>query len=148
MYVWFQVTFNLGAPSVLYRYLILLEYPCLCQLNPDVNPFQRTFVAAIRRISELARQLRYLKSKIDNFEIPLRSVEDARHILQGRSGPQIIDELEVTLKELEARVATMEDTYEDFRKKQLELEELRCVLRETAVFFQQVSRLPCPRSRT
>lgn len=47
-----------------------------------------------------------------------------------------IDQLDLTLSELEAKIVQMNSSQESLNKRYLELNELRHVLRETAVFFQ------------
>lgn len=51
---------------------------------------------------------------------------------------QEVDQLDVTLSELESRISQMNSSQESLNKRYLELSELRHVLRETAVFFQGV----------
>lgn len=56
---------------------------------------------------------------------------------RARSATQI-DELEEKIIEHERHIMQMNSSYEDLQKKYLELTEARHVLRETAVFFEEV----------
>jgi V-type H+-transporting ATPase subunit a len=108
-------------------------------LNPAVNPFQRTYVSQIRRCDEAERRLRFLTQQIAAQGIPIRPYEDTIALLSGRSGPQALEELDTRLMESEQRVAAMNGSYESLEKRALELEEARQVLRETDVFFSEAS---------
>jgi uncharacterized coiled-coil protein SlyX len=114
------------------------------QLNPKVNAFQRSFVGDIRRLDEMDRRLRLFSSQIASVTSPAIHVPTLEtvppFITVGPRGPQAIDELDQKLQEHENRIAQMNTSWEQLVKKQRELEEARCVLRETAVFFQQVRR--------
>ena len=50
-----------------------------------------------------------------------------------------MDQLDRTLTELESRIQQMNSSQESLNKRYYELNELRHVLRETAIFFQVVS---------
>ncbi|GAA5968109.1 hypothetical protein JCM11641_003734 [Rhodosporidiobolus odoratus] len=106
-------------------------------LNPDINPFQRTYVSQIRRCDEAERRLRFLTHQIVSQGIDLRPYEETYPLLAGRSGPQALDELDSRLSESEQRVAAMNNSYENLEKRALELEEARQVLRETDTFFSE-----------
>ena len=56
------------------------------QLNPDVNPFQRTFVRDIRRFDEMERKLRFLESQIakDNIIVGGK-VDDGDYKVMGQA---------------------------------------------------------------
>ena len=41
-------------------------------LNPDVTPFQRTFVAEIRRLDEMERRLQFLQTQLEREAMPAR----------------------------------------------------------------------------
>lgn len=117
--------------------------PCVPQLNPEVNAFQRSFVGDIRRLDEMDRRIRFFTAQIDGVVSPAIHVPALASIppfiTVGPRGPQAIDELDVKLQEHEGRLGQMNASWEALVKKQRELEEAKCVLRETAVFFQQVS---------
>lgn len=110
-------------------------------LNPDVAPFQRTFVADIRRLDEMDRRVRFLQAQMETEKVPVRPLESALPFLNfsegGRRGPLQMEELSNKLKDLEDRIGQMNGSYETLQKRLLELEEARHVLRETAVFFDQ-----------
>lgn len=59
-------------------------------------------------------------------------------ITVGPRGPLAIDELDTKLAAHEARLLQMNESYETLSERSRELIEARHVLRETAVFFQQV----------
>ena len=112
------------------------------QLNPDVNPFQRSFVGEIRRIDEMARRVRFFANEIEKEKdvIPIRPLYDSAPLVTvGPRAAQTIDELDVKLEEHEARLAQMNKSYKDLSDRLKELIEARHVLRETAVFFDRVS---------
>ncbi|TDL20169.1 V0/A0 complex, 116-kDa subunit of ATPase [Rickenella mellea] len=109
-------------------------------LNPDVNPFQRSYVGEVRRIDEMARRVRFFSSQIEKEKEPirLRSLHDSAPLITvGPRGPQTIDELDVKLAEHEARLSQMNESYETLSERTRELVEARHVLRETAVFFNR-----------
>ncbi|GAA6037174.1 hypothetical protein JCM8097_008771 [Rhodosporidiobolus ruineniae] len=106
-------------------------------LNPDVNPFQRTYVSQIRRCDEAERRLRFLTQQIAAQGIHIRPFEEVQVLNAGRTGPQALDELDARLTESEQRVVAMNTSYENLEKRALELEEARQVLRETDAFFAE-----------
>lgn len=111
------------------------------QLNPSVNPFQRSFVGEIRRIDEMSRRVRFFSSQIakEKDVVPIRPLyECAPLVTVGPRAAQTIDELDTTLAEHELRLATMNESYQTLSERTKELIEARHVLRETAVFFNQV----------
>lgn len=109
-------------------------------LNGDANNFQRTYVGEIRRLDEMDRRLTYLTNKIRDDELRIRPYSETQYMLEGRSGPQIIDELDPKLAEHEERVSQMQGSYETLGKRMAELEEAKQVLRETASFFMRSKR--------
>lgn len=116
------------------------------QLNPDVNPFQRSFVGEIRRIDEMARRVRFFNSQIDKENqqyptalVPVRALGDSAPLATvGPRASQTRDELDVILAEHESRLSQMNESYTTLSGRQRELVEARHVLRETAVFFDRV----------
>ncbi|KAI0657235.1 ATPase V0/A0 complex [Cubamyces menziesii] len=111
-------------------------------LNPNVNPFQRSFVGEIRRIDEMARRVRFFASQIEKEKepIPIRPLYDSAPLVTvGPRAAQTIDELDVKLAEHEARLTQMNDSYQLLSERLRELVEARHVLRETAQFFEQAA---------
>ncbi|THH16938.1 hypothetical protein EW146_g3779 [Bondarzewia mesenterica] len=43
----------------------VLTFVILVQLNPDVNPFQRSYISEIRRVDEMARRVRFFSTQIE-----------------------------------------------------------------------------------
>ncbi|KAI8059454.1 V-type ATPase, V0 complex, 116kDa subunit family [Gongronella butleri] len=105
-------------------------------LNPEVNAFQRSFVSEIRRFDEMERQCRYFKAQTAKADIPARTLATSATLSRARSA-QEIDELEEKLRHHEERILEMNNSYETLQRRYLQLTELRHVLRDTDVFFQQ-----------
>ncbi|KAK0225032.1 V-type ATPase, V0 complex, 116kDa subunit family [Armillaria nabsnona] len=109
-------------------------------LNPSVNPFQRSFVGEIRRIDEMARRVRFFSSQLsaEKDVVPIRPLYDSAPLITvGPRAAQTLDELDVTLSEHESRLLKMNDSYRTLSTRTKELIEARHVLRETAVFFDK-----------
>ncbi|KAF5364534.1 hypothetical protein D9757_011332 [Collybiopsis confluens] len=109
-------------------------------LNPNVNPFQRSFVGEIRRIDEMNRRVRFFATQIQQEKdvVPIRPLyESAPLITTGPRAAQTLDELDVTLSAHEQRLTQMNDSYQKLSERTRELVEARHVLRETAVFFDK-----------
>ena len=126
------------APVDMPLTIVCCVYP---QLNPDVNPFQRSFVGEIRRIDEMARRVRFFQSQIEKEKdlIPIRPLYDSAPLVTvGPRAAQTIDELDVKLAEHESRLVQMNESYQLLSERLRELVEARHVLRETAVFFDRV----------
>lgn len=113
------------------------------QLNPSVNPFQRSFVGEIRRIDEMSRRVRFFATQIEQEKdvIPIRPLYDSAPLITvGPRAAQTMDDLDVTLSAHEQRLVQMNESYQTLSDRTKELIEARHVLRETAVFFDRV----CP----
>jgi len=105
-------------------------------LNPEVTAFQRAFVNEIRRLDEMERKLRFFQAQVEKEGLHVRSVENNMYYARART-QQEIDELEERIQDHYQRVQQMNNSMETLNKRYLELTELRHVLRETSVFFEQ-----------
>ncbi|RAK97617.1 H(+)-transporting V0 sector ATPase subunit a [Aspergillus ibericus CBS 121593] len=105
-------------------------------LNPDTNAFQRTFTKEIRRLDNVERQLRYFHSQMDKAGIPMRSSSEFSDTLAAPLASEI-DELAERSESLEQRIASLNDSYETLKKREVELTEWRWVLREAGGFFDR-----------
>lgn len=89
------------------------------------------------------RRVRFLYAQMEKETVPVRPLDSALPFvnlgggIDGRRGPQMMDELAVKFREHEERLNQMNSSYETLQKRLLELEEAKHVLRETAVFFEQ-----------
>ncbi|KAI6138927.1 V-type ATPase, V0 complex, 116kDa subunit family [Pisolithus tinctorius] len=109
-------------------------------LNPNVNPFQRSFVGEIRRFEDMARKTRFFTSQIEKEKdpVPIRPLSDSAPLITvGPRAARTIDELDDVLREHEARLVQMNESYKTLSERTKELTEARYVLRETAVFFDK-----------
>ncbi|KAE9391015.1 V0/A0 complex, 116-kDa subunit of ATPase [Gymnopus androsaceus JB14] len=109
-------------------------------LNPNVNPFQRSFVGEIRRIDEMSRRVRFFATQIQQEKdvVPIRPLYDSAPLITvGPRAAQTMDELDVTLAAHEQRLTQMNESYQKLSERTKELIEARHVLRETAVFFDK-----------
>ncbi|RAL17529.1 H(+)-transporting V0 sector ATPase subunit a [Aspergillus homomorphus CBS 101889] len=105
-------------------------------LNPDTNAFQRTFTKEIRRLDNVERQLRYFHGQMDKASIPMRSSSEFSDTLAAPLASEI-DELAERSESLEQRIASLNDSYETLKKREVELTEWRWVLREAGGFFDR-----------
>ncbi|KAA6410781.1 MAG: V-type proton ATPase subunit A [Lasallia pustulata] len=105
-------------------------------LNSDTSAFQRTFTQEIRRLDNVERQLRYFQSQIEKVSIPIRPQNQLPNILAAPSASEI-DELADRSESLEQRVASLNDSYETLKRREVELTEWRWVLREAGGFFDR-----------
>ncbi|KAH8824569.1 V-type ATPase, V0 complex, 116kDa subunit family [Flagelloscypha sp. PMI_526] len=111
-------------------------------MNPNVNPFQRSFIGEIRRVDEMARRVRFFATQIEKEKtaIPIRPLYDSAPLITvGPRAAQTLDELDVTLAEHEQRLTQMNDSFLKLSANTKELIEARHVLRETAVFFDRAN---------
>jgi len=119
-----------------------LKAHLILQLNPNVNPFQRSFVGEIRRIDEMARRVRFFSGQIEKEKdvISIRPLYDSVPcITVGPRAAQTMDDLGTTLVEHETKLTRMNENYNSLTESLRQLTEARHVLRETAVFFDRVS---------
>ena len=111
-------------------------------MNPHVNPFQRSFIAEIRRVDDMGRRVRFFATQIEREKdiVPVRPLYDSAPLVTvGPRAAQTMDELDVKLSEHEKRLIQMNDSYQLLSDRLRELIEAQHVLRETAVFFDRVS---------
>ncbi|KAK2779919.1 H(+)-transporting V0 sector ATPase subunit a [Onygenales sp. PD_12] len=105
-------------------------------LNADTTAFQRTFTNEIRRLDNVERQLRYFHSQMEKAGIPMRSSSEFSNTLAAPMASEI-DELADRSESLEQRVASLNESYETLKKREVELIEWRWVLREAGGFFDR-----------
>lgn len=79
----------------------------------------------------------FFQAQLAKCDIHIRPLTPAAYRSRARSA-QEVDDLEENLKEYESRVSQMNTSYEDLQRRYLQLTEMRHVLRESNVFFEQV----------
>lgn len=80
----------------------------------------------------------YFRSQIEKAAIPMRPSTDFSDTLAAPLASEI-DELAERSESLEQRIASLNDSYETLKKREVELSEWRWVLREAGGFFDRVS---------
>ncbi|TID14524.1 V-type proton ATPase subunit A [Venturia nashicola] len=105
-------------------------------LNSNTTAFQRTFTQEIRRLDNVERQLRYFHTQMEKSGVPMRSIYEFDNILAAPSASEI-DELGDRCQSLENRIASLNESYETLKKREVELTEWRWVLREAGGFFDR-----------
>ncbi|KAL2157806.1 hypothetical protein VTH06DRAFT_5075 [Thermothelomyces fergusii] len=105
-------------------------------LNGDLSAFQRAFTQEIRRLDNIERQLRYFHAQMEKAGIPLRKLDLDVDTLAPPTTAEI-DELAERSQALEQRVASLNESYEALKKREVELTEWRWVLREAGGFFDR-----------
>ncbi|KAL4990607.1 V-type ATPase, V0 complex, 116kDa subunit family [Aspergillus falconensis] len=105
-------------------------------LNPETNAFQKTFTKEIRRLDNVERQLRYFHAQMDKAGIQMRPSSEFSDTLAAPLSSEI-DELAERSESLEQRIASLNDSYETLKKREVELTEWRWVLREAGGFFDR-----------
>ncbi|RDL41186.1 V-type proton ATPase subunit a [Venustampulla echinocandica] len=105
-------------------------------LNSEVTAFQRTFTQEIRRLDNVERKLRFFHLQMEKAGIPLRKIDFDVDTFAAPSASEI-DELSDRSQSLEQRVASLNDSYETLKKREVELIEWRCVLRDAGEFFDR-----------
>uniref|UniRef100_A0A7E4ZZQ5 V-type proton ATPase subunit a n=1 Tax=Panagrellus redivivus TaxID=6233 RepID=A0A7E4ZZQ5_PANRE len=102
-------------------------------LNADVSPFQRKYVAEIRRCDEMERKLRYLEREIKRDDIPILDTGESPEAPQ----PREMSDLEATFEKLEHELREVNQNEEMLKKNFVELTELKHILRKTQTFFEE-----------
>jgi V-type H+-transporting ATPase subunit a len=82
------------------------------------------------------RQLRYFHAQMDKADISMRSIYDFNNPFTSPSASEI-DELADKSQSLEQRIASLNESYETLKKREVELTEWRWVLREAGGFFDR-----------
>ncbi|KAI9791049.1 MAG: H(+)-transporting V0 sector ATPase subunit a [Piccolia ochrophora] len=105
-------------------------------LNSETSAFQRTFTKEIRRLDNVERQLRYFRAQTEKSSIPLPELPPTENALGAPSASEI-DELAERSENLEHRIASLNESYETLKQREVELTEWRWVLREAGGFFDR-----------
>ncbi|OIW27972.1 V0/A0 complex, 116-kDa subunit of ATPase [Coniochaeta ligniaria NRRL 30616] len=105
-------------------------------LNGDISAFQRVFTQEIRRLDNVERQLRYFYGQMEKAGIPLRKLDLDVDTLAAPTTSEI-DELAERSQSLEQRISQLNDSYEQLKKREVELTEWRWVLKEAGGFFDR-----------
>ncbi|CAN0270655.1 unnamed protein product, partial [Phaeothamnion confervicola] len=118
-------------------------------LNPELTPFQRRYVAYIKRIDELERKVSYFYEEVKKFELKVQPVGSVESFVQGsglragaggggggvRSGLHLLETLEVELEGLEAHLLDLNRYSERLTSEYNEKVEFQEVLLKARGFF-------------
>ena len=72
-------------------------------LNPELTPFQRRYVAFIKRCDEIERKIRYVNGEAKKMQVPLQSAGSVEHFVETSqanetaSGSYLLESLESKL---------------------------------------------------
>ena len=88
-------------------------------------------------LTSCALRTGYFRSQIEKAGIPMRSSSEFADTLAAPLASEI-DELAERSESLEQRVASLNDSYETLKKREVELIEWRWVLKEAGGFFDRV----------
>jgi len=117
-------------------------------LNPDLTPFQRRYVAAIKRCDEIERKIRYVNSELKKMDVPVQPAGTVDQFIDNINGDQASTGT-FLLETLENRLGNYEQQLLELNKYSVKLNEeynskveLHHVLSKARSFFiNEVSHL-------
>ncbi|ODV92457.1 hypothetical protein CANCADRAFT_87061 [Tortispora caseinolytica NRRL Y-17796] len=106
-------------------------------LNADVNAFQRAFVADIRRIDNIERQIRLFQKLMDTHGVEVPRITTDYYAIPAARSTNEIDVLVQRCNQLEDRLTHLSESHQSLYEKYLNLIEFRQVLNATGPFFDK-----------
>lgn len=83
-------------------------------LNPEQTPFQRRYVAYIKRCDEIERKIRYVHGEVKKMNVPVQSAGSIEHFVQnalssgdGASANSLLESLESKLDQYEQQLVEL-----------------------------------------
>lgn len=82
-------------------------------LNPDLTPFQRRYVAQIKRCDEIERKIRYVHGEVKKMDVPVQPAGSIDHFVEhalgneATSGSYLLDNLETKLDSYEQQLVDL-----------------------------------------
>lgn len=82
-------------------------------LNPDLTPFQRRYVAFIKKCDEIERKIRYVNGEVKKMGVPVQAAGSVQNFvennsgLDGASGSQLLETLESRLEQFEQQLVEL-----------------------------------------
>jgi V-type H+-transporting ATPase subunit a len=79
-------------------------------LNPELTPFQRRYVAYIKRCDEIERKIRYVHAEVKKLGVPVQSAGEIDSFVQRSggtdlaSGSHLLEQLESKLEKYETQL--------------------------------------------
>jgi V-type H+-transporting ATPase subunit a len=105
-------------------------------LNDDSSAFLRPYTTDIRRLDDVERQLRFFAEQMNKAHISYPKYDLDEHNMP-RPSIAGISELAEHSAIIEQRVTQLNESYEELKKREIDLTEWRCVLREAGSFFDR-----------
>lgn len=108
-------------------------------LNRSVNAFQRLFVKEIRRLDNVERQIRYLRTILEKQDTPISTTKYDEADAASNVAPSAsqIDEIVGAVSACEERISNLDESYDKLRRQQLDLIESRFVALYGSSFFKK-----------
>lgn len=108
-------------------------------LNTKVNEFQRSFVNEIRRLDNVERQYRYLKSVMDarGIEMTETLVDKSTALHAKIMTTSELDESCSNAELFEKRITELSESSEELLKKQMDLKQYQLVVNSTDNYFNR-----------
>lgn len=105
-----SIIFSEEAASSCIRELGTLGCIQFTDLNPELTPFQRRYVAFIKRCDEIERKIRYVNGEVKKMGVPIQPAGSVQQFvenntgLDGATGSQLLELLESRLEQFEQQL--------------------------------------------
>ena len=109
-----SIIFSEEAAASCIRELGVMGCIQFTDLNPELTPFQRRYVAFIKRCDEIERKIRYVNGEVKKMGVPVQPagsvqsfVENTNSGLDGATGSQLLEILEGRLELFEQQLVEL-----------------------------------------
>ena len=108
-----SIIFSEEAAASCIRELGTLGCIQFTDLNPELTPFQRRYVAYIKRCDEIERRIRYVNGEVKKMGVPIQPAGSVQNFvdnntgLDGAAGAQLLEALEGRLEQFEQQLVEL-----------------------------------------
>lgn len=111
-------------------------------LNPELTPFQRRYVAYIKRCDEIERKIRYVHGEVKKMDVPVQSAGSVSHFVDnalasgdGTSANTLLENLETKLDQYEQQLLDLNKYNKKLTEEYNQKVELHQVLLKARTIF-------------